>query len=407
MDCGTNDLVCQGMTWLSENEFVAATMTELVSHLGAGVAGAIGKIASFIEHNAQAIVGVGGLAFGVWRWWRYREQILHRRLAEYLRESDGRLKDGEHYVLKALQRPGPGQPFELPLFAPSTLRSILRERFWDREPVALCVETSAELQLSKAIDKIGRQMKTAQDEMRSLRQQFATAHILHGAISSSLASRSPRLIGELSASALRSFRTALETEGYQNDIVAKEMEAHQLRKMGHLQEALQAYVELEALAATVEDKSDRIRLTARTKRYRAEILQALNTEKGPSGETVYLKTMPAYFLVSGNIAGSAIDIRDKLKPFQGWDLIEHADICYLAAFISKNLNFNLVMQQHLAVAKTAYADVLAAASHRRWWQWDRRRRLKSAARAGIERVERAEEGIYDTAWLTPPLKKPN
>src|SRR3569833_3216418 len=109
MDCGGDDLICQGMTWLEHNEFIASTMAELVSHLGTKASGVVGAIAIFIEHNAQAMFGAAGLAFGIWRWWRYREQILHRRLAEYLRESDARLKNGQQYVLEALERPGPGQ----------------------------------------------------------------------------------------------------------------------------------------------------------------------------------------------------------------------------------------------------------------------------------------------------------
>ncbi|MBN9245907.1 MAG: hypothetical protein J0I81_00365, partial [Hyphomicrobium sp.] len=144
MDCGGDDLICQGMTWLEHNEFVASTMAELVSHLGTQASGIIGVIATFVEHNAQAIFGAAGLAFGIWRWWRYREQILHRRLAEYLRESDARLKDGQQYVLNALQRPGPGRPFDAPLFAPMQLRAALREHNWDRSPVAMNVELSAE-----------------------------------------------------------------------------------------------------------------------------------------------------------------------------------------------------------------------------------------------------------------------
>lgn len=406
MECGANDVVCQGMTWLSENEFIASTFAEFVGRLGAKTAGFIGSFAGFIEHNAQAIIGLFGVAFGIWRWWRYREQILHRRLAEYLRESDGRLKDGQNYVLDALQRPGPGQPFELPLFAARQLRSVLRERNWDRTPVAMCVEASAEMELTQAIEKIGRQMKTAEDEMRSLRQQFATANILRGAISSALAERSPRLASEQNNLALRSFRTVLETEGHQNNAAAKELEAHHLRKLGHLQDALQAYKELEAVAGAIEDKDMRITLVARAKRYRAEILQALNSQIAPNGDVVFRGTAPAYFLVSRTITGSAIDIRQKLKPFYNWDLLEHGDLSYLAAFISRNLNYLIVEQSHLDLAKSAYADVLAGSVHRHWWQWDRNRRLKAAAKAGADRVARAEKGIYDTKWLTSPLKKP-
>lgn len=405
MNCGGDDLICQGMTWLEHNEFVASTMTELVSRYGIHASGIIGAIAVFIEHNAQAMFGAAGLAFGIWRWWRYRELILHRRLAEYIRESDGRLIDGQKYVLNALQRPSPGRPFEAPLFAPMQLRSVLREHNWDRSPVAMNVETSAETQLVQAVEKIRRQMETSRDEMKSLRRQFVTAQILLGAVSSSLARKSPAWAHERNTLALESFRAALETEGHKNDRVAKELHAHQLRKSGHLNEALQAYCELEAIASDLEDKEERVKLIARCKRFRAETLQMLNATTDDDGKVTFAPCAPAYLLVSKTIVGSALSIMEELKPFSDWDLIEEAETSYLTAFLSKNLNFPIVARQHLERAEKAYEAVLAVSLPRRTWGWDKNRRLKSAARQGLERVRNAKAGNYDSSWLTPPLKK--
>lgn len=406
MNCGGDDLFCQGMTWLEHNEFIASTMAELVSRLGTKASGIIGAIAIFVEHNAQAIFGAGGLAFGIWRWWRYREQILHRRLAEYVRESDARLIDGQKYVLKALRRPGPCQPFEAPLFAPMQLRSVLREHNWDRSPVAMNVETSAETQLVRAVEKIRRQMETSRDEMKSLRQQFVTAQILLGAVSSSLARKSPARAHERNTLALESFRAALETEGHKHDRVAKELHAHQLRTSGHLNEALQAYCELEAIAGDLEDKEERVKLIARCKRFRAETLQMINATTDEAGKVTFAPCNPAYLLVSKTIVGSALSIMEELKPFSDWDLIEEGETSYLTAFISKNLNFPIVARQHLDRAEKAYETVLAISLPRRTWGWDKNRRLKFAARQGRDRVRDAKKGNYDSSWLTPPLKKP-
>jgi hypothetical protein len=232
MDCGGDDLFCQAMTWIEHNEFIASAMTELVSGLGTKASGIIGAVAVFIEHNAQGIFGAAGLAFGIWRWWRYREQILHKRLAEYLRDSDARLRDGQRYVLDALERPGPGQSFRLPLFASEQLRSVLRERNWDKSATAVQVASSAEWQLSQALATIGRQLKTADENLTSLRQQFATAHILRGAIASSMAKRNSSIAAERNNFALAEFREVLRTPGHEHSLIAKELEAHQLRKLG-------------------------------------------------------------------------------------------------------------------------------------------------------------------------------
>ena len=71
------------------------------------------------------------MSFGFWRWWRYREHILHKRLAEYLRENDTRLATGTADLIELIQRPAPGQQFKDPLFIDNDLRVVLRERNWD------------------------------------------------------------------------------------------------------------------------------------------------------------------------------------------------------------------------------------------------------------------------------------
>lgn len=399
MDCGGDDLICQGMTWLEHNEFIASTMAELISHLGAQASGIIGVIATFLQHNAQAIFGAAGLAFGIWRWWRYREQILHKRLAEYLRDSDSRLKEGQHYVLNALQRPGPGQPFSLPLFASDQLRSVLRERNWDKSATALQVASSAEWQLSQALEKIQRQMISAEDTITSLRRQYATAHILRGAIASSMAKRNPALAAQKNNIALTEFRTVLQIPGHKSDLAAKEFEAHQLRKLGHLDDALEAYQALEEMASTIEDQRDQIILIASAKRYQAEILQARSTMLDLDGKQRLRRCDTAFNLVSSSISNSALDIRKRFAPYQGWDLLEEGDINYLVALISNVADFRNREADHLRNARTAYHRVIAELPRRRAWRADHTMRLRKAAEAGLERVNCAENKIYDSAWL--------
>jgi hypothetical protein len=401
MDCGVSDIFCQGMTWLSDNEFVATSITELVSHLGARASGIIGVAAAFIENHAQAIIGLAGLAFGFWKWWRYREQILHQRLAEYLRESDSRLRLGQHYVLNALQRPAPGQPFKLPLFAGEMLRSVLRERNWDRTTAALCVESSADWQLSLALKKIQSQMEIAEANITSLRLQFATAHILRGAIASSVAVRTPSRATERNTFALTEFRTVLRTPGHQKDLVATELEAHQLRKLGDFDNALEAYEELENAAANIEDQRTQTLLIARAKRYRAEILQARNSSRDSDGQLHFLGTLNAHSLLSSTIPGSALSLRADYAPFQGWDLIEEGDINYLEALVASLLMFRVIEGSHLLSAETSYKAVLTETAHRRFFGHRRTLHLRRAAKAGLMRAQQARSGHYDVRWLVP------
>ncbi len=406
MDCGNSDLVCQGMTLIEHNEFVVSAMAEFAARFGERASGIMGLVATFIQHNAQTIFGAGGLAFGIWRWWRYREQILHKRLAEYLRDSDARLKQGQQFVLDALERPAPGQSFSLPLFASDQLRAVLRERNWDKSATAVQVASSAEWQLSQALEKIQRQLKTADEDIASLRQQCATAHILRGAIASSLAKRNSSQATEKNNLALTEFRTALQIPGHESDVIVKELEAHQLRKLGHLAQALQAYLELEQLASTIEDQRAKILVIARAKRYRAEILQATSLQQDGNGQVSFKSCWAAHDLISSNRPRTALDLRKTLAPFRRWDLCEQGEINYVAALVCNIAGFGRLEADHLDGAETAYSGVLAELPQKRFsLNRNSTHRLRMTAKAGLERTERAREGIYDADWLTPPLKK--
>jgi len=214
--------------WLKENEHISEGLRDLLGHTG-----------SLVTQHGQAIVGLLGLLFGVWRTWKYREQILHKRLQKYLLESDWRLRQCRDEVLEAIQRPGPGQPAELPLFANDELRSVLRERNWDRTPVAASISSSAQWQISKAMEKIERQLKSGEQMIVSLREQLMTAQLLRGAIASSSADRTPNHATRFKA--LNAYRAAQAVPGFEQSVIAKELEAHELRKMRLLPQALLAY----------------------------------------------------------------------------------------------------------------------------------------------------------------------
>lgn len=401
MDCG-DGLTCQALIWLVENEYVAATFAKAVADFGISADGAIGQVFFFLKEHIDKLIALGISSFGVYKWWRYREQILHRRLAEYLGESDRRLSDGQAYVLRALQRPGPGQTFKLPLFGEKALLSVLREQNWDRTPVAANVLSSADWQLSGAMDSIERKIQTAERTITSLRKQMATAHVMRGAIASSGAKRSADQVSTLNTRALFSFKSALQVPGHEQDLTTRELEAHQLRKLQMYPQALAAYEELERLAAGIPAQRERNLLIARTKRFRAEILQAQLSVLDANGTRAFQGAGAANSLVSATVPSSALDIRAKLKPFQDWDLLEEGDTHYLAAFISHNLNHIPARQARLNDAETAYKGVLSVPI--RLWKRRAHRQLRQRAQDGIARVQLARRTSpeFDWRWICHP-----
>lgn len=361
-----------------------------------------GAVSQFLKDHGQTLVALAGFSFGIYRWWKYREAMLHRRLEEYLRENDRRLADGQSYVLSALQRPGPGQRFKLPLFASAELQSVFRERSWDRTAVAANIQSSAGWQLSRAIEGIERRIEVADRTVGSLRSQLATAHILKGAIAASGEPKSPNGSNvDSNLDALHSFRTALQIPGQEQNLVAKELEAHQLRKLSEFEKARQAYSEVQRLAVTATDYRSQRLAVARAKRHQAEVYQAQYSRLLEDGSREFNGCLLAHDLVRQNLPDSAISIRRNFAPFRGWDLLEEGDLQYFAAFVAHNLRFVVIREERLSEARLAYKGVLA--SPVRLWSRRAKRRLRKQAAEGLARVERAsqERPEFDWRWLCP------
>ena len=389
------------MVWVTENELATGLVTKFAGQLGVTANGIIGTIGELLTAHGEKLIGIGGFVFGIWRWFKYREQILHKRLQEYLRESDKRLINGQNYVLEAMRRPGPGQLFQDPLFIGLALRSVLRERNWDRSPIAATVERSADLQLADARTSIERRIEAADATIASLRQQLATTHILRGAVAASSAKRVPSRAIERNNAALSFFRSVLQIPGQQQNLLAKEFEAHQLRKLGFSTQALRAYSELEALASSISDERKQLLTIARAKRYRAETLQWQASTLSEAGKRIFSGTASANTLMSPQVGESALRIRSQFAPFQNWDLLEQGDMQFLAAFIARNLTFFPREAESLNDAATSYDGVISGLSERTLWRPRAEKQLLAMAHAGRERVTQAQQGEYDVAWLAP------
>lgn len=398
MECGGDDLLCQVATWVSENEFVAGFVAERFAVFGTAAGGIIKDVAYFVKDNIQSLVGAFGVAFGAWRWWKYRELILHKRLTEYISESDKRLIDLEEDLLRSIYRPGPGRALALPMFAGDELRSVLRERNWDRTPQALTVQQSADSQLSDAIAKLERQISSAQQCQLSLERQSATAHIGRGVIAS-IATRT--LTGrerDLQSEALEFFREALKLDA--RNPFAKELEGHQLRKLGQLNQALDAFAELQVIAGHENNERARTILISRAMRYQAEVRQQLCEQAlllNPQGPKY---SSAAYRLVSVTASDSAISLRKKFEPFHSWDLLEQADTCWFAAYLANKAGYSGPADVHLRLAERAYERLVNQSGFRRAIGGRRYFRLRKLAKAGLERTAKAQAtGEFDVNWL--------
>ena len=189
MECGSQAALCELADWLSENELIGPWLVEVVGRFSAHAEGIVGALGQFVRDYGQSIVGLVGVSFGFWRWWRYREHILHKRLAELLQNNDTRLATGTADLIELIQRPAPGQQFKDPLFIDNDLRVVLRERNRS-DQFAWSVEKSCDSQLSKAISNIERRLITARDQINSLNLQLAGAHSIRGAVAASQARRS-------------------------------------------------------------------------------------------------------------------------------------------------------------------------------------------------------------------------
>lgn len=388
MDCGSQDALCELTTWLSQNELIGPWLVEVIGRFGEHASGIAGAISQFVKDYGQAIVGLVGVTFGFWRWWRYREHILHKRLAEYLRENDARLASGTADLIEIIQRPAPGQYLKDPLFINDDLRTVLRERNWDKAALALSVETSSDWQLSRAIKSIERRLSTALATTASLHRQLTSAHSIRGAIAASQARRK----GSESAHerALGLFRRALSVPGSERYPLVKELEAHQQRKL-RLDTAEQAYKDLIELTQGIEDSREKELLLARATRFLAEIIR-------PS----YPKN--AYLMMTADRNGAqfypgVVCRMLRCEPLSGWERLEKADSHYFAALCANGQDFKRAEPEQLGESETDYQRILSELSDKRRRWPGRHARLRARATDGLKRVADARKGIYDFSWL--------
>lgn len=408
MDCGADGgLGCQIINLVIENDESARRLFEFLLGIGGAAVQVPSQILDAARQHLGNLVALGVFCFGIWKWWVHRQRILHQRLSEYLNESDVRLLGGRTYVLDAIQRPGPGQKFGMPLFVGQPLRNVLRERNWHRPSVANSVEKSADWELVKTIDGVRGQLEIAKRTVGSLQLQIATANILRGAIASASAEREKSDSSAINLVALNHFRSALDVPEHEECVLAKELEAHQLRKLGYMPQALSAYEDVERLAPRFGDLKTQRMTVARSKRYQAELIQAMARQAQPDGSYKFAGVRNAWILIRpGGDTDTAQRIRSRFLPYEDWDLLDQGDLHYFSAFVAHNLGFGPREASELTAALAAYSGVIQTCQ-RRGWRRDAKKPLREKAEASRKRVLIAQnDGVYDTSWLMPSLNQP-
>lgn len=388
MECGSQDALCELTNWLSQNDLLAPWLVEVISRFGVQANGVAGQLAQLVRDYGQTIVGLVGVTFGFWRWWRYREHILHRRLAEYIAEKDRRLEQGTLRIIELIQRPAPGQQFKDPLFIDADLKVVLRERNWDKPAYALGVAKSSDVSLGRAIESIKRRLGIAEGDLASLRQQLASAYAIRGTIAASMAGRGTE--AEMNSRALSYFRSALALPGHENDFELRELEAHQMRKLG-LAGADEAYTGLCELADSLSPLRRRAISFARAKRYLSEVMR-------PYAPLAANQMMRSTQDAQPHFPGALKLISDQ-EPLEGWERLEKADMHYYTALGAHELGFVVIAPAQLADAETEYRRVATELGRRRWLRPRKFRHLRTRAHDGLRRVAAAREGNYDTSWL--------
>ena len=389
VECG-GDIWCEVSTWLVQNGFITKTLAALVGDQLRSMPGVIGGIGEELKKNAEAYIALVSVSFNLLQFYWYHDKRLHARLRRYLDRSDSRLSGAYKDVIQTIRMPEPRDSYDAPLYAVQPLKRLLKRNNWEPIIKAPNTLTSADRLISRSVKKIDDRILIAKKSLKSLHHQTACAHVIKGAIASARASRLDSNSGKsvaLHAQALQQFRAALKVPGYERDPVATELQAHQWRQMGKLDEAEKAYRKLAGLATRIEDEGQRCITLARSKRYQAEILQA-RTEGGAGKARTLL--------------AEALQLRSQLGSLTSWAQIEQAEIHYVFAYVRFRLNENRKETNQLSDCRDAYDSVIRETSV---WSLPFRpslKRLRRAARNGLKRVKSAEKGNYDTAWLLPP-----
>ncbi len=233
MDCVGTDVVC----------VVGEVVRSLWSLWGLKIAEVIISLQSIVVASKAEIKDIVGLAIasiGAWKWWQNRDSVIFRRLHRILEQEDGRIRHARADMLRILQRPGPREQFDKPLYVENELKEVFARRGWRsiflrRLPRLSKVDDI----LNKALEKIAAKEELLEPCRAMYQHQKFSALMIQGTVAAARAQRtkSSQVQSALRASAIEKFENAERVPGYEDDLDALELLTLQLMAQGHFQDA--------------------------------------------------------------------------------------------------------------------------------------------------------------------------
>jgi hypothetical protein len=196
----------------------------------------------------------------------YAERRLPLLLQEFLAREEARLERQRQELDRIVERPGPGRPFQSPLFVGDALEPALQQMRWGKL-------SEADNNLEASLLQLQQQLDLWQAKRRDYEKHKIEALLLKGAIAASRAGRL-RASGDddrpENVKALGYFEAAHQLD--EHDLDALEYMAHQRVRLGAHPRALDDFKLLEQAAK----KQNKPLVAARALKFQAEVHERQN-----------------------------------------------------------------------------------------------------------------------------------
>lgn len=330
---------------------------------------------SIISPQTGAALVTGTIA--IRNWWEGRERRLFRRFEAMIARNEADLLRSRDDLLDVITRPGPGVRIRPPLFITGSLRRVLRRRRW--HPSSLFpFPQRLDATLERAMATSTRKVAAHQARLSLFRGEIAAARCIQGALAAGRAAQASELADQqsLDQEALDHFRAAVALSGHNEDVIARELLAHQVvRTYGNSQQAIEAYETLIEILNSREEVPARNHALARAHRNLA------------------IQIYPNTPQIADGHLQSAITLMMQFGPPRDRDLLDLAETIYLEGLARLRLGATVIGPEQLRLARAHYRGLLRhlEAQRRGLFHWMRLRKMYAGHRVR-ELRQRAEEG---------------
>lgn len=264
------------------------------------------------------LVAVASGGYAIYQKWHYAGRNLHLRLQEFLEREETRLRSADDELNKAAERPGPGRPFQSPLYSWEDLRGVLQRMQWGAPTFGTLHwgrARRADAEVDRASRILEEQLELWGHRKRDYQRRLIQAHLVKGALAVARAAKLRERGAddrEENHNALAEFERALSVEPNSPDLLALEFVAHQRVRLGDFTGALDDFGRLSERAANLQ----KLLIRARALKYQAEILECRNgNQPNVNAATQQLNTA-LQILPNARTRAEAIEIAE-LHEMQG------------------------------------------------------------------------------------------